>query len=48
MAKLISFKNPDALKLSIFGGLLLLGVAYVYRLIHLFFYSTNGIGIHVF
>lgn len=48
MGQLISFKKPDALKLSIFGGLLVLGMAYLYRLIHLILYSSDGIGIPFF
>jgi hypothetical protein len=48
MGRLITFKKPDGLKLSIFGGLLILGVAYLYRLIHLVMYNFDGIGIPIF
>lgn len=48
MASLLSFKNPDGLKLSVYGGLILLGAAYLYRLIHFILYNLDGYGIHVF
>jgi len=48
MATLLSFTNPDPLKLAIFGGLILLGGGYMYRLIHLIIYYSNGDGIHLF
>jgi hypothetical protein len=48
MGSLLSFKKPDGLKLSIFGGLLILGMAYFYRLIHLILIAYDGLGIHFF
>lgn len=48
MATLLSFKNPNGSKLTIFAGLILLGAAYLYRLIHLVLYSIDGSGIYVF
>jgi hypothetical protein len=48
MANLLSFNNPDGLKIFIFGGLVSLGAAYLYKLIHLVLYNIDGSGIHAF
>jgi hypothetical protein len=48
IASLLSFNNPDGLKLTIFGGLGLIGGAYIYRLIHLILYNLDGSGIYIF
>lgn len=48
MANLLSLKNPDTVKIMVYGGLVILGAAYLYRLIHLFLYWTDGTGIHLF
>lgn len=48
MISLVNLNNPNNLKLMIFGGLIMLGTGYFYRLIHLIIYSLDGSGIHVF
>jgi hypothetical protein len=48
MANLLSLKNPDTVKIIVYGGLVVLGTAYLYRLIHLFLYWTDGVGVHLF
>ena len=48
MGSLLTFRKPDGIKLSIFGGLLILGMAYLYRLIHLILVAYDGLGIYFF
>jgi hypothetical protein len=48
MGTLLTFKKPDALKMTIFGGLLMLGMAYLYRFIHLVLVAYDGLGVHFF
>lgn len=48
LVALLNFKHPDKLKFSICGGLILLGIAYLYRLANLILYSFDGYGIHIF
>lgn len=48
MANLLSLKNPDTVKIIVYGGLVVLGAAYLYRLIHLLLYWTDGTGVHLF
>ncbi len=45
---LLSLRQPSGSKLAVFGGLILLGTAYLYRLIHLALYKLDGSGIYVF
>ena len=45
---MLSLKNPNAVKVIVYGGLVVLGTAYLYRLIHLFLYWHDGAGIHIF
>jgi hypothetical protein len=48
MGALLSLQNPNNLKLAIFGGLIVLGAGYLYRLIGLVLYNLDGTGIHIF
>ena len=48
IGSLLSIHNPETFKLAIFGGLVFLGAAYLYRLIHLVLYNSDGLGIHLF
>lgn len=45
---LLTMKRPDGLKIAIFGGLIMLGAAYLYRLIHIILFSFDGLGVHFF
>lgn len=45
---LLSLKNPNAVKVLVYGGLVVLGAAYLYRLIHLLIYWSDGSGVHLF
>lgn len=45
---ILSLKNPNSVKVVVYGGLLVLGVAYLYRLIHLLIYWGDGGGVHIF
>lgn len=48
IANLLSLSNPNTVKLIVYGGLLFIGTAYLYRLIHLILYWTDGSGVHIF
>ena len=48
IANLLSLSNPNAVRLIVYGGLLFIGTAYLYRLIHLILYWSDGAGIHIF
>ncbi len=48
IGSLLSLQNPNMLRLIIFGGLIVLGAAYLYRIIHLVIYNLDGNGIYVF
>ena len=48
IVNILSLKNPHAVKVIVYGGLVVLGTAYLYRLIHLFLYWYDGAGIHIF
>ena len=48
VVKLLSMKNPHAVKILVYGGLVVLGAAYLYRLIHLLIYWSDGAGVHFF
>jgi hypothetical protein len=48
IAELLSLSNPNAIKIIVYGGLVLLGTAYLYRLIHLAIFWTDGSGVHIF
>ncbi len=48
MANLLSLNNPNTVKMIVYGGLLFIGMAYLYRLIHLILYWSDGQGIHLF
>jgi hypothetical protein len=48
IGSLLSLQNPNVLRLAIFGGLTVLGAAYLYRIIHLVIYNLDGNGIYVF
>ena len=41
-------KSQDQTKITVFSGLIILGFAYFYRLLHLAIYYTNGEGIYFF
>ena len=41
-------KSQDHTKITVFSGLIILGFAYFYRLLHLAIYYTNGEGIYFF
>lgn len=41
-------KSNDQTRMAVFGGLVILGFAYFYRLLHLAIYYTNGNGIYFF
>ncbi len=40
--------SNDKTKIIVFTGLIVLGISYFYRLIHLILYSSNGKGIYFF
>ena len=46
--KIISLNNPHAVKIIVYGGMIVLGTAYLYRLIHLVIYWSDGAGVHLF
>jgi hypothetical protein len=48
MALLISEFYPNLIKLMTFGGLVLMGVAYMYEVIHLYIYYSDGSGVPLF
>ena len=48
IGSLLSVNNPSLVKMTIFGGLIVLGAAYLYRLIHLMLYNIDGNGIYAF
>ena len=48
IAKLLSVRNTHTMKVIVYGGLALLGIAYLYRFIHLCVYYSDGSGIHLF
>jgi len=48
MASLLSEFRPNPIKLVAFGGLILMGVAYLYELIHLLIYYSDGSGVALF
>lgn len=48
IANLLSLDNPNSVKLIVYGGLLLIGTAYLYRLIHLLLFWSDGTGVHIF
>ena len=48
IVNILSVKNPHAVKLIVYGGMVVLGTAYLYRLIHLVIFWGDGSGIHVF
>jgi hypothetical protein len=42
------FTSKDQTQITVFTGLIILGVAYFYRLIHFGIYYSNGKGLHFF
>ena len=42
------FDSKDKTKITVFTGLVILGVSYFYRLIHLGIYYSNGKGLYFF
>lgn len=48
IANLLSLNNPNTVRLIVYGGLLFIGTAYLYRLIHLLLYWSDGAGVHIF
>lgn len=48
MASVLIYESPNVLKLVIYGGLISLGTAYLYQLIHLVIYYQNGLGLPFF
>jgi hypothetical protein len=48
IANILSLKNPDVVKIMGYGGMVVLGTAYLYRLIHLAFYWQDGMGVYLF
>ena len=48
MGTIFSLKNPNAVKIIVYGGLMFLGAAYLYRSIHLVIFWNNGDGVHLF
>jgi hypothetical protein len=48
ISNILSFNNPNSVKVIVYGGMVILGTAYMYRLIHLMLYWSDGSGIHIF
>jgi hypothetical protein len=48
IGSLMGLQSPNLQKLVIFGGFIVLGVAYLYRLIYLVIYNLDGDGIYAF
>jgi len=48
LVRLLSLTNPSSVKVLVYGGLVVLGAAYLYRLIHLLIYWGDGSGVHIF
>lgn len=48
IASMLSFRNPDSVKVIVYGGMVILGMAYLYRLIHLGMFWHDGSGVHLF
>lgn len=48
MANILSLKNPNSVKIMVYGGMVILGTAYLYRVMHLLLFWTDGSGVHLF
>ena len=48
MSQLLNFYKLDWLRIAIYLGLMMLGAAYIYKLIHLVLYCHDGSGIYGF
>ena len=48
IVQILSLKNPSSVKIMVYGGLVVLGTAYLYRLIHLLIFWGDGAGVHLF